>query len=191
MKSNRNILLLITITVIFLMLLFVINQNEHEEQIGPTAVPQNSSMIKGEPASNSTVFVSREVCEGCHMSEKPFIPQAMSVKPHVNGGAYCLTCHRITHESHPIDSNVTCEKCHGTTPAKPAFINGSITCNNCHDYPDPLIPSNGNLITIHRPRGITCNNCHTDQCIKCHPDGGAGQIWEKRLTHLRTIMKTS
>ncbi len=190
MKSNRNILLLITITGIFLMLLFVINLEGNREQIEPAAAPQKNSTAEEESAGNLTVFVSREVCEGCHMSGKSFIPQALSVKPHIKGGAYCLACHKISHESHPIDRNVTCEKCHGTTPAKPAFINGSITCNNCHGYPDPLIPSNGNLITIHRPRGITCNNCHTDQCIKCHPDGGGGQGWEKRLTHLKTIMKT-
>ncbi len=190
MRLNRNILLLIIVTAIFLMLLLFINQERQREGIAPAPVIMNDRPSKDSAVSNYTVLVSKDICEGCHMSGKPFIPQAITVGQHTNGGTYCLKCHRISHETHPIDRNITCEKCHGSFPSIPVFINGSITCNNCHDYPDPLLPSRGNIITIHRPRGITCNNCHTDQCIRCHPDGGGGPGWEKRLVHFRTTIKT-
>ena len=192
MKVNKNILLIILITVTILTLLFIINldRDRTESVSKPTLIQIEDKEVQDKPASNFTIFVSKEVCEGCHISGKSFIPQALTVEPHANGGAYCLICHKIDHESHPMDGNVTCEKCHGSSPTKPSYINGSITCNICHNYPDPLTPSGGNIITIHKPRGISCNNCHTDQCIRCHPDGGGGPKWEKRLTHFRTIMKT-
>lgn len=186
MRFNRNILLLVIVTGIFLALLLVINEGGQRDKA--VSLPRNEGATQ--PVSNYTIMVSKDVCEGCHMSGKPFIPQAVTVQQHVKGGAYCLECHKISHESHPVNQNVTCQKCHGSSPAIPVFINGSISCNNCHDYPDPLRPSMGNLITIHRPRGISCNNCHTDQCIRCHPDGGGGPRWDKRLLHFRTIVKT-
>lgn len=188
MNVNKNILLILLITAIFLILLFVIDHEEKPEN-DDLMYYQIKTIEEKDMNSNLTIVVSKDVCEGCHMSGKLFIPQAMIIKPHINGGAYCLRCHKISHEVHPKDDkNVTCEKCHGNSPEKPSFINGSITCNNCHNYPDPLIESNGNLIVIHRPRGITCNNCHTDQCNRCHPDVGIDKRWDKRMTHFRTIL---
>jgi hypothetical protein len=192
MKFKR-ISQLIIVTAFFLALLVLINSEElflEEPRAGP--VPAKIQAAEKRSVSNFTVYVSGNMCEGCHMSGKPFIPQALTVKPHTQGGAYCLICHKISHEVHPVDDNVTCEKCHGTTrPSMPAFINGSIPCNNCHDYPDPLMPSNGHIITIHRPRGINCNTCHTDECTKCHSEPGKGERWEKRMNHFRTILRIS
>lgn len=193
MKFNRNTILLVIITALFLGLLFVINMEDFRtirppEPIRQVPVETPRADEVTVPVSNFTVLVPKDVCEGCHMSGKPVIPQALGVRPHINGGAYCLICHKISHEVHPIDQNVTCEKCHGTTPTAPAYINGTITCNNCHDYPDPLLPSKGNIITIHRPRGITCNTCHTDQCTNCHREMGTSARWEKRLAHFSVIL---
>src|SRR3990170_1856798 len=171
MEFNRKILLLVTVTAFFLILLLAINQ----EKLPITELAKISDemlVTSNQSVNNYTILVSKEVCEGCHFSGKSSIPQALSVNPHINGGAYCLVCHKISHEVHPMNENITCEKCHGTSPTKPVFNNGSITCNNCHDYPDALLPSNGNLITIHRLRGISCNNCHTDECTKCHNEIG-------------------
>jgi len=59
-------------------------------------------------------LVAKDVCEGCHMSGKSSIPQALTVTPHQNGGAYCLSCHVISHQEHPMsDRGVMCEDCHG------------------------------------------------------------------------------
>ncbi len=153
--------------------------------------------IKKIQASNFTRLVSmrQNVCEGCHLSGKKFIPQAYDVKPHMGGGAYCLICHKIDHNIHPIDKNVTCERCHGfATPQIPVFHNGTISCAECHDFPDALRPSNGNLVVIHRPRDVDCIKCHIDSsesCLKCHNEIKGDKKWEKRLAHFNTIIKTA
>ena len=189
MKFNRKILLLVSVTALFLILLLILNQEkpviEPSKISEETMTPDQSN----QSINNYTVLVSKGLCEGCHISGKSFIPQALSVKPHVNGGAYCLICHKFSHEVHPMNENVTCMKCHGTSPAKPVFINGSITCDNCHDYPDPLLPSKGNLISIHSPRGVSCNNCHTERCTKCHIDIGRSERWGKREAHFRALLQ--
>ncbi len=187
MKLN-NILVLILFIVVFVVFLFIINQ---EAKIQPEKLPtvKEKAIINDKTVSNYTIMVSKDVCEGCHMSGKPFIPQALTVLPHENGGAYCLSCHVISHDKHPIDENVTCEKCHGTSAKKPQYSNGYIECNDCHNYPDPLMPSKGNLIAIHRPRGISCNTCHTDTCTKCHQEMGTGERWIKRLDHFDLMAK--
>ncbi|HWQ95976.1 MAG TPA: cytochrome c3 family protein [Candidatus Methylomirabilis sp.] len=193
MRFDRNTLLLIFITVAFLAVLFLINQEAktidymqqtYVKKTEETAIIDQSA---NQSTSNYTIMVPRDVCEGCHTSGKPFIPQALTVEPHQNGGAFCLSCHVISHEKHPINQNVTCEKCHSTGPTKPAYVNGYIPCNDCHNYPDALIPSNGNLITIHKQRGISCNTCHTDSCTKCHSDIGTSERWIKRLDHFKLV----
>ncbi|MCX9073524.1 MAG: hypothetical protein OIN88_02545 [Candidatus Methanoperedens sp.] len=189
MKLNRNVIKIILVTAVFLIILFAINQEWERGKPVPPSTPIEPPEPDIVPVSNYTVLVTRDVCEGCHMSGKPFIPQALRVRPHIEGGAYCLKCHTISHEVHPINQDVTCEKCHSTSATIPEYVNGSIPCNNCHGYPDPLVPSMGNLIDIHRPREITCNNCHTDECTKCHTEMGSSERWEKRLTHFRTITR--
>jgi len=192
MRLNKNISILIMVTAAFLALLFLINHESetinyevhipYKEKTNTTEQPISNS------TSNFTLMVPKDVCEGCHMSGKPFIPQAMTVGAHQNGGQYCLSCHIISHEKHPINDNVTCEKCHGTG-ATPVYENGYISCNDCHNYPDPLQPSQGNLITIHRQRGISCNNCHTDSCTKCHSEVGTSERWIKRMDHFKVVAK--
>jgi Cytochrome c7 and related cytochrome c len=200
MKSYRNTLLLVVVIAAFLMLLFLINQETRSGQYEPTVSKSkkiedmNADMntdIKQGP-SNYTFLAAKDVCEGCHMSGKRSIPQALTVSPHKNGGAYCLSCHVISHQEHPMkDKGVMCENCHGNTrnPVTPVYSNGSIPCNNCHNYPDALSPSGGNLITIHRSRGITCNKCHTDDCRKCHTELGSNARWGKRLDHFEVLAK--
>ncbi|MBU4373940.1 MAG: hypothetical protein KKD69_05730 [Euryarchaeota archaeon] len=149
--------------------------------------------------SNLTKLVSmgKNVCEECHLSGKKFYPQAYQVKQHVEGGAYCLECHTIDHNVHPMsprDKNVTCERCHGqVSPQKPVFRNGTIACAECHDYPDPLNPGYGNLVVTHRPRNVDCIKCHiaSGSCLTCHNEIKSDKKWEKRLTHLNTIVKTA
>ena len=191
MKPDKTTLQLLLVTIGILGLLVIINYDGRERSEGvPPPVVKDKADTAIPLDSNLTVYVSGNVCEGCHMSGKTFIPQAVTAKPHVEGGLYCLSCHNISHERHPVEGNVTCENCHGATPSMPVFVNGSIPCNNCHGYPDPLKPSYGNLITIHRDRGVACTKCHTDECSKCHASVGADEKWEKRLTHFRTIVRT-
>ena len=188
MRLDKNILLLIMVTAAFMFLLFLINQEERPIIFEPqTPVKETPPMI--EPStSNYTLMVPEDVCEGCHMSGKSSVPQALTIEPHQNGGQYCLTCHVISHEKHPMNDNVTCEKCHSTA-TKPVYENGFISCNNCHNYPDPLQPSQGNLITIHRQRGISCNTCHTDSCTRCHSEAGTSERWIKRIEHFKVVAK--
>lgn len=191
MKFDRNILLLIIVTATFLVLFFLINQEAKTIDYVPKTSVKETPVTIEKSLSNYTVIVPKDVCEGCHMSGKPFIPQALTVEPHQNGGMFCLSCHVISHEKHPMNENVTCEKCHGTSATKPVYVNGYISCNDCHNYPDPLQPSKGNIITIHRPRGISCNTCHTDSCTKCHSEMGTSERWIKRLDHFNLVAKGS
>lgn len=155
-----------------------------------TSVSTNSNNTNSDN-TNSSIHISKNVCEGCHMSGKASVPQAMSVKPHIDGGAYCMTCHNFSHDKHPIDNNVTCGKCHeGENPTKPTFINGSIVCNNCHNYPNPLQRSDGNLIVIHENRNVTCIICHAEKCTECHKEMGISERWGKRLNHFKVILDT-
>lgn len=134
--------------------------------------------------------MGNNICEGCHISGKSFNPQAYELKEHVEGGAYCFKCHTIDHNTHPINQNVTCEKCHDpAAPQVPEYLNGSIVCGDCHDYPDPLAPSQGNIVVIHRPRNVGCTDCHTESCLNCHDEIGTGEKWDKRLTHFNTLIK--
>jgi hypothetical protein len=189
MRLDKNILLLIMVTAAFMFLLFLINQEERIITYEPkTPVKETPPQIE-QSASNYTLMVPKDVCEGCHMSGKSSVPQALTVGPHQNGGQYCLTCHIISHEKHPMNDNVTCVKCHGTGATKPVYANGYISCNDCHNYPDPLQPSKGNLITIHRQREISCNTCHTDNCTKCHSEVGTSDRWVKRLNHFKVVAK--
>ena len=125
------------------------------------------------------------------MSGKSSIPQATTVKPHLNGGLYCLSCHNFSHETHPTSGNVTCENCHGFRNETIPVSGPNIVCINCHDYPNPLNKSYGNLVTIHRPRDVNCTNCHTNRCTNCHKEIGNDEKWEKRLTHFRTVLGNS
>jgi hypothetical protein len=194
MKSNRKTLLLVVIIVASMLLIFLVNQEENKDQYDSTAPLGKNKMIdekntdKEPEQGTSPGLVSMNVCEGCHMSGKSSIPQALTVKPHQDGGAYCLSCHLINHEKHPMSNGVTCDSCH-TGPEKPAYFNGSIPCNNCHNYPDALSPSGGNIITIHRSRGISCDKCHTDDCRKCHTELGSSSRWEQRLGHFNIMAK--
>jgi len=135
------------ITAAFLVLLFLINQEGKTINYEPYIPAKETTKLIEQSISNSTsnytLMVPKDVCEGCHMSGKPFIPQALTVVPHQNGGQYCLTCHTISHEKHPMNDNVTCEKCHVTGPTKPVYEKGYISCNDCHNYPDTLQPSQG------------------------------------------------
>ena len=145
--------------------------------------------IDNSSGSNYSTPTSKNICESCHMSGKSSVPQAMTAKPHVEGGTYCLTCHKSLHDKHPIDERVTCAKCHeGESPTKPTFTNGSIVCNKCHNYPDPLQPSYGNLITVHENRGVTCITCHTQKCTKCHEKMNTNERWEKRSNHFKIML---
>ncbi len=209
MKAETIIILAVLVVFgLIAGLLFSVYSHDRQLNIKPgkTLVYANDSQINSSRLTDSytqltnlTELVSggKNVCEGCHLSGKKMYPQAYEVKQHVEGGAYCLDCHTIDHNVHPMspkNKNVTCESCHGSSaPQVPAYINGKISCMNCHDYPDPLKPSNGNLIVIHRERNVDCIKCHLDStqsCLKCHTEIKSDANWTKRLNHFNTIMNT-
>jgi len=128
MKSNRKTLLLVVIIAAALLLLFLINHEGKSGQYEPREVSSDKNEkieemnadIKQEP-NNYSILVAKDVCEGCHMSGKSSIPQALTVKPHQDGGAYCLSCHLINHEKHPMSNGVMCDSCH-TGPEKASLF---------------------------------------------------------------------
>ncbi|HWR26571.1 MAG TPA: hypothetical protein VN316_01710 [candidate division Zixibacteria bacterium] len=152
----------------------------HEEEEVKEEIPVIAS-------SNSTLSipVAGDLCEGCHISGKNFIPQAYILKDHAEGGAYCLKCHKITHISHPVNENVTCIKCHGDIPKIPG--SSDRFCDNCHAFPDALLPAYGSIIAVHRPRGVSCAACHIN-CDNCHEQDVAGEKWGKRINHFNTLL---
>ncbi len=210
MKAE-TIIVLVVLVVFGLIAGILFSVYSHDKQLniksGKTSGYPNNTQINSDKqvggntqVSNFTKLVSngKNICEGCHLSGKKIYPQAYQVKQHVEGGAYCLKCHTIDHNVHPMspkDKNVTCESCHGAaSPQVPGFRNGTISCANCHDYPDPLKPSNGNLIVIHRERNVDCIKCHLDSsdfCLKCHTEIKSDDKWIKRLNHFNTIVKTA
>jgi len=102
-------------------------------------------------------------CELCHKD-------AQDLKPHVNGGKLCMTCHGSqVHNIHigPSTINLQCDTCHGFPPKIPTVDKSGdgpghySVCENCHGAPpDSLKPSLGNLITVHLSRAKYCTNCH-------------------------------
>ncbi len=193
MIKAETIISLVVLAVIGLVIGVFLSVYPSDKQI------QGSQAEKQTPAndvsaSNYTTFIpmGQNICEGCHLSGKPYTPQAYTLKQHVEGGAYCLKCHTIDHNIHPMtprDKNVTCERCHGSAvPQVPQYRNGTIACAECHGYPDALKPSNGNLVVIHRPREVTCIRCHTGSCLTCHNEIKNDTKWEKRLNHFKALL---
>jgi hypothetical protein len=111
-------------------------------------------------------------CENCHMNPtREYVPQAISVRGHVEGGKYCNNCHGSkVHDIHIGQGtiNLDCKTCHGIPPTIPKAEEGHVVCENCHGYPNPLEPSYGNLVDIHLSRGIYCINCHTEGFLNIH-----------------------
>ncbi len=197
MKSETVIsLIIVAAAALVVIFFFVYSHNKYSPDETKVELPSGGE-TNGTQSSNFTplVLAGQPICESCHLSGKKYIPQAYEVKQHVEGGAYCLKCHKINHDTHPINKNVTCERCHGTTsPSVPQFVNGSIVCVQCHNFPDAMEPSGGNLIVIHRQRNVDCIKCHLDSsesCLKCHSEIKNNTKWETRLAHFNTLMKTT
>lgn len=102
-------------------------------------------------------------CELCHKD-------AQDLKPHVNGGKLCVTCHGSqVHNIHIGTGTVglECNTCHGSPPKIPVVDKSAdgpghfSVCENCHaPPPESLKPSLGNLVTVHLSRAKYCTNCH-------------------------------
>jgi hypothetical protein len=200
MNKEEKIGILLSILLI-ISIIFVFNMhNISNDHISNTSNANIKTMgnnnINNTNNNNNTIipksnFSVQNVCEGCHLSGKGSIPQASNVQPHLNGGNYCLICHNFSHDKHPINNNVTCEKCHGSKNETIPVSGPKIVCINCHDYPNPLNKSFGNILSIHEPRGISCINCHADRCTNCHKEMGNDTRWEKRIIHFKTILGNS
>lgn len=104
-------------------------------------------------------------CVFCHIN-----PEKLT--KHINGGNYCVACHGSElHNLHIKDttSKLTCKTCHRSNQLIPEKLPGhTIICDTCHGYPEPLQPSYGNIITIHKTRGYTCDICHIQDIQSIH-----------------------
>lgn len=128
----------------------------------PLPTPQTPTSTPGIIAQEPT-----NACENCHMKGKPGVPAAESV--HENMSRYCLYCHTIDHDTHPMSGDgVPCNGCHGEEQTVPSIEENATNCGKCHNYPDPLRTSNGNIVTIHRPRNISCVECHGNNVMDIH-----------------------
>ncbi|RZN15559.1 MAG: hypothetical protein EF812_02150 [Methanosarcinales archaeon] len=137
-----------------------------------TPLPAPVTTVVAIPSSTTTsqTDTTYNSCENCHLTDKRSIPQADSL--HNEMARYCMLCHTIEHNSHPMeDEGVSCNDCHGEKGAVPTLEEGAVRCGKCHSYPDPIETCNGNLITVHRPRGVACSNCHGDDVLAIHLSG--------------------
>ncbi len=109
-------------------------------------------------------------CELCHIKPE-------ELKPHVNGGKYCINCHGSqVHNIHigPGTVGLNCDTCHGSPPKIPTIEKGEgpghyIICEKCHAAPpNSLEPSLGNLIVVHLSRNKYCTNCHGTDISAIH-----------------------
>lgn len=197
MKVKAEVVIgIVVLAVVGLVIGIFLSINTPIKPIKEEAAKEEGALPVNTQTSDFTLIVSssgQSICEGCHLSGKKSVPQAYGVKQHIEGGAYCMECHKIDHSTHPMNDNVTCERCHGSakTPQIPAFRDGTISCAECHDHPDPLKPSNGNLVVIHRPRNVDCIRCHADSCLKCHDEIKTDKKWEKRLGHFTALLKNN
>ena len=125
---------------------------------GKTTTSAETPVVVAAPAKVETIK-----CELCHTN-----PQ--DIKPHINGGKLCVTCHGSqVHNIHigPGTVGLECNTCHGSPPKIPVVDKSAdgpghySVCENCHGAPpDSLKPSFGNLITVHLSRSKYCTNCH-------------------------------
>ncbi len=133
----------------------------------PTAAPKETP-AKGTVEQTPVVVTAQPKvetikCELCHTD-------AQNLKPHVNGGKLCVTCHGSqVHNIHIGTGTVglECNTCHGSPPTIPVVDKSGdgpghfSVCENCHaPPPDSLKPSLGNLVTVHLSRAKYCTNCH-------------------------------
>lgn len=192
MGNEKIIYIVVICGVLGMSLGFLIPAVMSERTMPETAQVGISPEVTPLISTDLTLLISvrGNICEECHISGKVTAPQASTIKDHIDGGNYCLKCHVISHENHPVEGNVTCKSCHdGVNPKVPSPDEGSILCGNCHAYPNALLPSNANLASIHQPRGVNCVSCHLD-CERCHEQAPIGKKWDKRLDHFNTLPNT-
>lgn len=143
-----------------------------KETLAPNTTSSAPTTTGGTPATvTAAPKVETIKCELCHKD-------AQDLKPHVNGGKLCMTCHGSqVHNIHigPGTVGLQCDTCHGFPPKIPAVDKSGegpghySVCENCHAAPpDSLKPSLGNLITIHLSRSKYCTNCHGTDIAVIH-----------------------
>jgi len=172
-----NIRYLGVIAVILLALLFIGCTEEKKPTPTPTPVktppatpkptPRPTQTPAKKPTAPGQVQAGTVKCELCHTNPDKYTP-------HMEGGKYCYNCHGSkVHEIHLGKGtiNLDCKTCHGVPPKVPKAQEGHVVCEVCHGFPNPLEPSNGNLIKIHLSRGKYCTNCHGLDLKKIHAEG--------------------
>ncbi len=132
-----------------------------ETSVAPKTTAAQAPAVTSVTAAPAKVETIK--CELCHK-------EAQDLKPHVDGGKLCVTCHGSqVHNIHIGQGTVglECNTCHGSPPKIPTVDKSAdgpghfSVCENCHaPPPDSLKPSLGNLVTIHLSRGKYCTNCH-------------------------------
>jgi len=143
-----------------------------KETLAPETTSAAITTTGGTPvAVTAAPKVETIKCELCHKD-------AQDLKPHVNGGKLCMTCHGSqVHNIHigPSTINLQCDTCHGFPPKIPTVDKSGegpghySVCENCHAAPpDSLKPSLGNLITVHLSRSKYCTNCHGTDIANIH-----------------------
>ncbi len=196
-RSRIKVIIPIAIVLLILIIVAFSNTTDDLKQIPEsnktTPHPQTPALTPAKPAPTepapkptTTPSLATQTpanrCENCHMKNKPGVPAATTV--HNNMSRYCLYCHTIDHNTHPMpEDGVPCKSCHGEEQTVPSIEQMTTNCGNCHNYPDPLKRSNGNIVTIHRPRNVSCIECHGNNVIEIHLHGKNVNI-EEMLTLL-------
>jgi hypothetical protein len=141
-----------------------------ERTTSPGVTSSGTATVTTSPPRVEPTTVATIKCELCHVKPE-------ELKPHVQGGKYCINCHGSqVHNIHigPGTVGLNCDTCHGFPPTIPTVEKGEgpghyIICENCHaPPPDSLKPSLGNLIVIHLSRSKYCTNCHGTDISAIH-----------------------
>ena len=171
-RSRINVIIPIVILIIIAFSIITNEPNKIPADNKTTIIPTPTTPTEPAPSEPTTTpdLVTQtptNTCENCHMNNKPGVPAAGSI--HNNMSQYCLYCHTIDHDTHPMpEEGVPCNSCHGEGQTVPSIEQNTTKCGNCHNHPDPLTTSDGNIVTIHRPRDINCENCHGNNVMDIH-----------------------
>ncbi len=173
---NRKIILFFVLVLVTITVLMCI-QNKQKPELNASSVTPTPVKTEETPplnkenltSYNESLYNQEVVCENCHLNRtRQYVPQADRIQGHINGLDFCIYCHakgddvvKEIGDLHHIRYS-DCMKCHEDFDLK------KMDCGNCHGYPDPFTPSNGNLLLIHLSRNVDCKNCHGDDFFRIH-----------------------
>jgi len=140
--------------------------DEEEPAVTTPTITPAQTVTEPEPITTPvpTAVESKDIpCLACHTGLE-------DLDAHKHGGDICNRCHGLNKDVHEIHRGptTTCTLCHSELPEIPEPIDEHAVCESCHNSPNSLEPSNGNLVNIHMSRGLICTDCHLGDIADVH-----------------------